>query len=114
MLALIAQAALAVSRSRSDVADLIEADPAGWTTDQYEAMHAASGLHVWISGEADFIKVAVGATTAQNKNAWKPCWAERRLIWRAVRRLVRRHEETRRRRAAEAVRKALDAVNGGG
>lgn len=104
MLTILARAILAVSRSRSAVADLIAEDPEGWTVGQYEAEHRQTGVIVWIANEEYGIRVKGGGL----RDDWKPSKPEKRLIWSAYKQHLRHRRMTEVRRLETLIRQHLD------
>ncbi|MCK8788128.1 hypothetical protein M0638_27615 [Roseomonas sp. NAR14] len=108
MLATLCRAVLAICRTRSTVADLIENDPAGWAAyGKYRIRHGVSGVAVWIGNDAYGLHVEIDG------EEWKPSAAERRLIWQAVKTLVRREKRLRERRVSSSIERAIARATNG-
>lgn len=117
MILTICRLVFAVQRSRSEIADLIGADPAGWVMDDYWLTHGRSGIRVWIANDAYGVhyEVSEKAPLQDGQRAgWekvRPGWAEKRVIWAAAKAFVsarKRAAESSFRRRIKARLRALD------
>jgi len=115
----ICRAIFAVQRTRSEIADLITSDPAGWEVDEFHMTHARTGIRVWIANEAygchyDLADHAplVGPTWNLKWERITPSFAERRIIWAAAKDSIRSRkiaaEKARLRRIKNRLRRLHD------
>lgn len=82
MLTLIAKAILSARWQTSDIADLMDLDPHGWSYDTYHAVHKdCKGFNVWVANSVYGLHVDV------HGERWVPTWAERQVIYSAFRRV---------------------------
>ena len=101
--------AMAVTRARSPIADLMEREPDAWLVDEHYAKHVPTEIDVWIANGPWFVRVEL----ALNPGRWEPGWAERRLIWSAYRRYLQRKHRCRTERAVNRlIQRHLDAADG--